>query len=154
MFHQQLARQLADFLLDHDRLQRMGRMATLTDVYGIFNRARGTELISPDDFLRAVEMVGSLQLGITTMRFPSGAYVLALDTMTTQSFGQELLLLATKACTRHDEGLYAQEVAQTYRTSLVVAKEMLLTAETNGYLCRDDTIGGIAYYPNKFNDYM
>ena len=59
MFHQQLARQLADFLLDHGRLQRMGRMATLADVYGIFNRARGTELVSPDDFLRAVEMVKS-----------------------------------------------------------------------------------------------
>jgi hypothetical protein len=41
-------------------------------------------------------------------------------------------------------------VARHYRVSLVVAREMLCAAETNGFLCRDDTVGGLAFFPNAF----
>lgn len=42
--------QLADFL--RVPLERAGGMMTLPDVYCLFNRARGTELVSPDDLLQ------------------------------------------------------------------------------------------------------
>jgi len=35
----------------------------LPDVYCLFNRARGTELISPDDLLQVVNQSQSLPLG-------------------------------------------------------------------------------------------
>jgi EAP30/Vps36 family len=44
--------QLADFL--RVPLERAGGMMTLPDVYCLFNRARGTELISPDDLLQVM----------------------------------------------------------------------------------------------------
>ena len=152
LYHQQLARQLADFLLERQRLKRMGGMVTLTDVYGIFNRARGTELVSPDDFLCSVELIGALGLGITTKSFPSGVHMLQLSEMNEQTINQELHTLSTSTPLRIDEGLRVSEVAQHYRISLVVAREMLLAAEMNGILCRDDDVGGLAFFPNKFLD--
>lgn len=42
--------QLADFL--RAPLESAGGMMTLPDVFCLFNRARGTELVSPDDLLQ------------------------------------------------------------------------------------------------------
>ena len=46
--------QLADFL--RVPLERAGGMMTLPDVYCLFNRARGTELVSPDDLLQVMPL--------------------------------------------------------------------------------------------------
>jgi ESCRT-II complex subunit VPS36 len=43
--------QLADFLVPH--VERQGGVLTLPDVYCLFNRARGSELVSPADVLKA-----------------------------------------------------------------------------------------------------
>jgi len=53
--------QLSDFLTA--RVERAGGMMALPDVYCLFNRARGTELISPDDLLQVVNQSQSLPLG-------------------------------------------------------------------------------------------
>jgi ESCRT-II complex subunit VPS36 len=127
-------------------------MVTLTDVYGIFNRARGTELVSPDDFLCSVELIGTLGVGLRTKRFPSGVHMLQLAEIDEQTINQELRALSTSTPALEDEGLRAPDVAQHYRISFVVAREMLLAAETNGVLCRDDDVRGLAFFPNKFLD--
>jgi hypothetical protein len=49
-YHVELARQLADVLAAP--LARAGGMLPLPDVYCLLNRARGTELVSPDDLLK------------------------------------------------------------------------------------------------------
>ena len=50
LFHQQLALQLADFLAP--RLDKARGVMTLPDTYCLFNRARGTELVSPEDLIK------------------------------------------------------------------------------------------------------
>lgn len=52
-YHQELSRQLADFLTGP--LAAAGGVMLLPDVYCLFNRARGTELVSPDDLMQACE---------------------------------------------------------------------------------------------------
>lgn len=52
-YQQELSRQLADFLASP--LARAGGVLLLSDVYCLFNRARGTELVSPDDLMQACE---------------------------------------------------------------------------------------------------
>jgi ESCRT-II complex subunit VPS36 len=52
-FQQELARQLADFLAAP--LAKAGGVMMLPDVYCLFNRARGTELVSPDDLIQACD---------------------------------------------------------------------------------------------------
>jgi hypothetical protein len=49
-----LSRQLADFLIKP--LAAAGGVMQLPDVYCLFNRARGSELVSPDDLLQACQM--------------------------------------------------------------------------------------------------
>lgn len=46
--------QLVEFL--KTPVERFGGMMPLPDVYCLFNRARGTELVSPDDLLAAVKL--------------------------------------------------------------------------------------------------
>lgn len=52
-YQQELSRQLADFLAAP--LARAGGVMMLPDVYCLFNRARGSELVSPDDLMQACE---------------------------------------------------------------------------------------------------
>lgn len=73
-YHIQLARQLADFM--KEPLRKAGGMLTLTDVYCIYNRARGTELVSPDDLLQACRLFADLGLPIQLRKFDSGVVVL------------------------------------------------------------------------------
>ena len=47
-------------------------------------------------------------------------------------------------------GINPTIVSNRLHISLLVAKEQLLLAEQNGFLCRDDTINGIFFYENVF----
>jgi ESCRT-II complex subunit VPS36 len=73
MYHTQLARQLSDFL--EAPLRRTGGLMMLPDVYCIFNRARGTELVSPDDLVTAAGALEGLGLPLRLRRFESGVVV-------------------------------------------------------------------------------
>ncbi|ETO14507.1 hypothetical protein RFI_22867 [Reticulomyxa filosa] len=66
-YHNLLARQLADFLVKP--LERSGGMMTLTDVYCLFNRARGSELVSPDDILASCKLMSRLELPLKMRKF-------------------------------------------------------------------------------------
>lgn len=57
LFHQQLALQLADFLAP--RLEHARGVMTLPDTYCLFNRARGNELVSPEDLIKVRSAVAS-----------------------------------------------------------------------------------------------
>jgi hypothetical protein len=56
--------QLADFL--HGPMERASGMMPLPDVYCLYNRARGVELISPDDLLHAIRLFPQVQLRLFT----------------------------------------------------------------------------------------
>lgn len=81
---QELAKELGDFLLS----PRPGRpplldehrgMVLLSDCYCLFNRARGTALVSPEDLIRACQILTDLKLGLGLKTFPSGVAVLQAD---------------------------------------------------------------------------
>lgn len=55
-------------------------MMTLTDVYCRVNRARGMELLSPEDLLNASRQLDPLGLPIVLRIFDSGVMVLQLRT--------------------------------------------------------------------------
>ncbi|KAL1921786.1 uncharacterized protein VTP21DRAFT_10428 [Calcarisporiella thermophila] len=64
-YHRELSKELAEFL--SVVLEREGGMKSLTDIYCIFNRARGVALISPDDLYKACQLFEILRL---PMRLP------------------------------------------------------------------------------------
>lgn len=65
--------QLAEFL--DPQLRKVGGIVTLADVYCLFNRARGTELISPDDLLQAVNLFPAAGAPMHLRTFPTGVLV-------------------------------------------------------------------------------
>lgn len=149
LFHTELSRQLADVLLRGDLLRKMGGMASVTDVYCVFNRARGTELISPNDFLHAAEELNHLQLGISFQKFPSGVMNIHLDEFDeSSSLKRFLSLFAESEISR--TGLSANTAAKRMKISLVVVKEQLLACERRGDLCRDESMEGLFFFPNLF----
>jgi ESCRT-II complex subunit VPS36 len=144
-FDSLLARQLADFLLP--QLPKMGGVMTLTDVYCLFNRARGTNLISPENLVAAASLMESLKLPLSLRTFPSGVKVLQLFAWDDSQLTERLL--------RHysdlQSPLTAWQIAQDWKIPLILAQEQLLAVERLGHLCRDSTLETIRFYPNRFH---
>ncbi|EMS51202.1 hypothetical protein TRIUR3_25664 [Triticum urartu] len=78
LYHQQLSRQLADFV--RVPVERAGGMMALVDVYCLFNRARGTELISPEDLLQACSLWEKFDVPVMLRKFDSGVKVIQTKT--------------------------------------------------------------------------
>lgn len=157
-YHQQLARQLADFLSSppgnragaRSLLDMFGGMMTLPDVFSVFNRARGTELVSPADLLTTAQLLAPTRLGMSLRRFASGVLVIQADSHSDKAIGEKLVQAAAKA----GEGLVATQVARDLRVSVTLAVEHLRTAETGGLLCRDESVEGTRYFANEFDRFV
>jgi ESCRT-II complex subunit VPS36 len=73
MYHQELARELSDFL--SAILDKAGGMMSLVDIYCMYNRARGIALISPEDLYKACHQLERCQLPQRLKAFESGLLV-------------------------------------------------------------------------------
>ncbi|KAG1471858.1 hypothetical protein G6F56_001882 [Rhizopus delemar] len=145
IYHQELARELTDFLgklfkQDHD-------MKSLTDVYCLFNRARGAALISPEDLYKASQEFERLKLPFRLRKFSSGLTVIQSLNMDDNRAAHRIL--------KHvkDQGgcLTALQLAELEKLALAVASEQLIITEQMGLLCRDQGSGGsLTFYENLF----
>uniref|UniRef100_K3WPY1 Vacuolar protein-sorting-associated protein 36 n=1 Tax=Globisporangium ultimum (strain ATCC 200006 / CBS 805.95 / DAOM BR144) TaxID=431595 RepID=K3WPY1_GLOUD len=145
-YYQQLARQLAEFLGAY--MPRNGGIMTLSDIYCMFNRARGVELVSPDDVYHAAMLQQKLKLGYHVRKFDGGLIVLQSDSHREDRVADRLLSMAKKSSTGY---ITSSDVSIELHTSFPLAWEYLKVAENLGKLCRDDTFEGINFYPNSFD---
>jgi len=144
-FYNILARQLADFLLP--KLKSAGGVISLTDAYCLFNRARGTNLVSPDDLLAASNRLSCLRLKMSLRTFPSGVKVIQQDAFDDIQMAKKLQTLCTT------NPLTLMQVSRELHIPSLLAKEQLLAAERLGYLCRDTTLETTWFYINRFLDF-
>lgn len=79
LYLEELARQVAAFMAP--RLRAAGGLAPLADVYCAYNRARGLDVVSPEDLLAACALLPRLRLGVATRELAGGLTVLALDSL-------------------------------------------------------------------------
>ncbi|XP_027503696.1 vacuolar protein-sorting-associated protein 36 isoform X2 [Corapipo altera] len=142
-YHMQLAKQLARML--QTPLEERGGIMSLTEVYCLVNRARGLELLSPEDLVNACKMLESLKLPIRLRIFDSGVMVIEL-----QSHNEEEMVASALETVSEKGSLTADEFAKLVGMSVLLAKERLLLAEKMGHLCRDDSVEGLRFYPNLF----
>jgi ESCRT-II complex subunit VPS36 len=157
-YHKQLARQVVDFLRHGDKLTKAGGMMTLTDVYCLFNRARGTNMIAPEDLLKAVDLTKEMNLGISKRSFvSSGVVVIQADEFDDNVMGKKLAELASISMEPQSQnppsssgGITVMDVCRALKMSALLANEQLLTTEQMGLLCRDSTIEGVRFFPNLF----
>ena len=139
-YYEFLARQVSDFLLP--KLPEMGGVLTLTDVFCLFNRARGTNLISPEDLTQACLLLEKLELGIRQRTFPSGIVVLELEEL--GHMEDQLLELCP---------ITALEASHALNLSPLLAQEQLEEAERMGLLCRDVTLETTRFFRNRFSEW-
>ncbi|XP_063231751.1 vacuolar protein-sorting-associated protein 36 [Bacillus rossius redtenbacheri] len=142
-YHQELAGELARVL--EEPIKEAGGMMALTDAYCRANRARGMELVSPEDLLGACKVLDRSRLPLRFHEFESGVMVLQL-----QSHSIENIVQSTKDIIEEKESITAEELAQFLGISVLLAKERLKTTENHGKACRDETLEGLRFYPNLF----
>ncbi|KAL5732808.1 hypothetical protein ACOSP7_032153 [Xanthoceras sorbifolium] len=147
LYHQQLARQLADFV--RIPLERAGGMINLIDIYCLFNRARGTALISPEDLLLACSLWEKFDVPVMLRKFDSGVMVIQNKAHSDEEVFARIRILVTKPEALRT-GISATDAAMTLGIAPAMAKENLLTAESKGFLCRDISPDGFRFYVNLF----
>ncbi|CAF0890847.1 unnamed protein product [Adineta ricciae] len=142
-YHVSLARELASVL--EKALKDTNGIMTLSDAFCRINRARGYELISPDDLLNAAVHMEELGLPVRLRVLSSGIKSFELTNRNEKKDLQEITELVEKM-----KSMSADQLANTLGIPVIVARERLTTAEANGSLCRDDSIEGLRFYPNLF----
>lgn len=153
LYDVEVARQLAAFV--RPLLDRCGGMLALTDAYCLYNRARATELLSPDDLLAAARTAAALRLGVHLRAFPSGLVVLEADgcsdaTVAARATAALREMTASSPAGAPAPYLTAFALAARWRVTLQVAAQQLLLAEAAGALARDDSLAGLRFYENRF----
>lgn len=122
------------------------KIIALTDLYAIVNRARGTELVSPDDLYQACVLFEPLQLGFHIHTFPSGVIVVQPNSFTPESISQRVL-----EGVRARGSMSAPGAAEELSVSIPIAQDVLNAAEQLGVLCRDDDpVQSSRYFENLF----
>ncbi|XP_067129835.1 vacuolar protein-sorting-associated protein 36 isoform X2 [Centruroides vittatus] len=116
IYHSELAKQLVQIL--EKPLEDAGGILSLTDVYCRINRARGLELISPEDLVNACNMLETLNLPIKLHTFDSGVKVLKSASIDEHSDAEKLKELLTEhTC------LSADELSRILNTTVILARE-------------------------------
>jgi ESCRT-II complex subunit VPS36 len=115
-YHTELARQMASFL--EKPLQESGGIMTLADVYCRYNRARGFDLVSPDDVVNSCRMFESLRLPMRLRQFDSG--VLVVQSMV---HGEEAVVRDTLKLIEEHGNLTADQLSRLAKISVILATE-------------------------------
>ncbi|WOL18043.1 vacuolar protein sorting-associated protein 36 isoform X2 [Canna indica] len=149
LYHQQLARELADFV--KMPLEKAGGMIALVDVYCLYNRARGTALISPEDLLQACTLWKKFDVPVMLRKFDSGVMVIQSKAQRDEEVFARIASLAQNPDALRT-GISPSDAALTLGIAPALAKEQLLAAETKGLLCRDVSLDGFRFYINLFTE--
>jgi ESCRT-II complex subunit VPS36 len=127
-------------------VQKSNGIITVTDAFCLFNRARGTELVSPQDMLRASESWESLGVDLHLRKFESGVMVIHTVERTDEEACARLLARLPS----YEHSIDSYEAAQILATTPEIALEYLYMAESRGVLCRDDGPAQMRFYANMF----
>ncbi|KAL0244230.1 hypothetical protein GEMRC1_008315 [Eukaryota sp. GEM-RC1] len=140
-------------------------MIGLFDCFCLINRARGTELLSPNDFYLACTRLKSLNAGMHLHKFSSKSMAI----MTGNSLTEVLTVIKTAIIAEtdiyfknvnvsdtitinngHYRGFSAMELSTLLSISLGLVKDLVQAAEEKGFLIRDISTQGTLYWLNIF----
>ncbi|KAI1715188.1 EAP30/Vps36 family domain-containing protein [Ditylenchus destructor] len=143
VYFERLAEELTSVLLQP--LTECGGTMTLPEAFCRVNRARGVELISPEDLLNACQKLDKIESPLCLWTFETGVTVIQLRSMNPDVITDEVCQVVTSLGSAD-----ASQLSKISGVSLVLAGERLRIAEAQSKLCRDDSIEGLFYYPNRF----
>lgn len=148
MYFEELSRQLSDFL--KEPLNRAGGMMTLQEVYCQFNRARGSEFVSPEDLKQATKHFLKIKAPLKLRILSSGVAIIQSNDFSESEVNEKI-----KEIVEEMEGkgpLTETIVMDILKVPVSIAKEYLLAAERDMVLCRDEGPEGTRFYKNVFKE--
>lgn len=140
-YHKSLGNELAHML--QGPLSEAGGVLSVSEVYCRYNRARGIELVSPEDVVNACKTLTPERHGMELKKFSSGVLVIEGDNFKSIMDNLVQTIKANDCCN-------ALSLSNVMSIPLLLAKERLQAAEQHGYVCRDETDDGIFFYENLF----
>ncbi|KAK2190559.1 hypothetical protein NP493_76g05024 [Ridgeia piscesae] len=140
-YYRELAKQISTML--EEPLKECGGMMTLPDIYCRVNRARGMELLSPEDLVNACKLMEGLHLPVRLRVFDTTVMVVQL-----LSHSEAEVIKQTEHLVEEEGSVTAEELSALLNLSVVLSRERLLSSEREGKLCRDETVEGLRFYPN------
>ena len=136
---------------------------TLTDAFVRVNRARGLELVSPEDILGAAQALAHTHIPMKLHVFDSGVLVLVTANNSEEEVRQDMMnhlesagsftpeeMSRVMSLRCHDLIITFSIIIIIFVLSVILARERLLAAEGAGLLARDDTVEGLRFFPNRF----
>lgn len=142
-YFEKLAGEIAQII--EKPLLEVGGIMALPDVYCRVNRARGLELLSPEDFLSGCKVLEKLNLPVILRQFDSGVMVIQ-----SVNHSDDIVVEDTFSLLKNSTFLTAEDLAKMLGISVILAKERLVTTEKFGKACRDESIEGLRFYRNRF----
>jgi len=151
VYYRDLARQIANMIKPQLNVKDGGQIP-LTDLYCIINRVRGIQLISTEDLLNACLTLDQQDLGLSLVTFPSGLQVIQSDTFSSLEMDIEVANTVQSVYESKGTGVSAQGLSVSTKTPSSLSFQRLLSAEERGLLVRDESLQGILFWPNLFNN--
>lgn len=138
-----------------DGYRRAAAAVSLPDIYCQFNRARGLSLVSPEDFVSAIEVYLNKDskhclrdMPVEFRMFPAtGVKVLTPAKRPDEALYKKLSKLAGD---EEHRGISEIRAAAHLKIPANLARLHLIEAEIHGHLCRDESPAGLRFYPNLF----
>ena len=84
------------------------------------------------------------------MHYESGLIVVQCNNYNQMATDEETLQIVQKHCQEAGPGVSAHFIALLHGISVSLARQRLLSAESAGLLCRDESIQGLFFFPNTF----
>nr|CAG4648067.1 EOG090X09MN [Moina brachiata] len=123
-YYSQLATQTAQFLLP--TISSQAGIMSVSDAYCRVNRARGFDLLSPDDFYQACQLLERLRLPLV-LRTVGSTSILKLATFTDELHDATVLKLLDER-----KKVSPTEIAAVLKISVILSQEYLFSMENRG----------------------
>jgi ESCRT-II complex subunit VPS36 len=122
-FHEELAREIEKFIVRV--IDNFGGVLGLVDLYCMYNRARGTDLISPEDLLIACSKLNMSSQSVMLRKYKSGVQTVQSRKFKEDDYYQSLAD-KLKTCSN---GMTAEQLARQLKINIVLVKEQIKEAE-------------------------
>jgi len=116
----------------------------LIDLFCLYNRARGTDLISPKDLnIACVSLDRKHAKYMLKTYTQSGIKCIQLKSFNEEAYYEKLAQKLTET-----PGMTADRLATSMKINVAVMREQITQALIKGHICIDESNEGIRYHPN------
>lgn len=106
-------------------------------------------MISADDLLNACHALDTNE--VEMIRFDNGLIILQLAGLNQDKINHEVYDSVKSNYEQTKMGLSVHQLSVLNNCSIFLARQRLMNSEKVGLICRDESIQGLAFYPNLFS---